>query len=106
MPIAKKKSKLGELRLLMKLGNNDEELMEWFKISRTTLWRWKKELKEWEQQGKFQQNDIYQCIAKLSLAACDRCHFYFVDFHVQKKQLQRGSLRSYGSEILLEIEGI
>ena len=54
MPIAKKKSRLGELRLLLKLGNNDEDLMEWFKISRTTLWRWKKELKEWEQQGKFQ----------------------------------------------------
>ena len=52
LPIAKKKSRLGELRLLMKLGNNDEDLMEWFDISRTTLWRWKKELKEWEQQGK------------------------------------------------------
>ena len=52
-PIAKKRSKLGELRLLMKLGNTDEDLMKWFDISRTTLWRWKKELHEWEQQGKF-----------------------------------------------------
>jgi len=53
LPIAKKRSRLGELRLLLKLNNTDEDLMKYFDISRTTLWRWKKELKEWEQQGKF-----------------------------------------------------
>ena len=53
LPIAKKRSRLGELRLLLKLNNTDEELMKYFDISRTTLWRWKKELKEWESQGKF-----------------------------------------------------
>ena len=46
-PIARKKTKnLMELSLQIKLGLTDEELMENFKISKTTLWRWKKELEE------------------------------------------------------------
>lgn len=52
MPIAKKKSRLSELKLRLMLKNTDEELMRSFDISRTTLWRWKKELKELEQAGK------------------------------------------------------
>lgn len=44
-PIAKKSSRLSEMRLRIKLGSTDEELMEWLNISKTTLWRYKKELK-------------------------------------------------------------
>ena len=43
-PIAKKSSRLSEMRLRIKLGSTDEELMEWLNISKTTLWRYKKEL--------------------------------------------------------------
>ena len=43
-PIAKKLSRLSEMRLRIKLGSTDEELMEWLNISKTTLWRYKKEL--------------------------------------------------------------
>ena len=43
-PIAKKSSRLSEMRLRIKLGSTDEELMEWLDISKTTLWRYKKEL--------------------------------------------------------------
>ena len=47
VPIARKSKKsLIELQLLMKLGNTDEDLLEWYGISKVTLWRWKKELKE------------------------------------------------------------
>lgn len=47
VPIARKpKKSLIELMLLIRLGNTDEDLMEWFEISKTTLWRWKKELKQ------------------------------------------------------------
>lgn len=50
MPIAKKSKKsLSDLRLRLKLGATDKELLEVYGISRTTLWRWKKEL---EKQGK------------------------------------------------------
>lgn len=51
-------------------------------------------------------NDIYQCIAKLSLVACDRCHFYFMDIHYQNSVIRANELVSGGSEFLLEIEGI
>ena len=47
VPIARKSKKsLIELQLLMKLGNTDKDLLEWYGISKVTLWRWKKELKE------------------------------------------------------------
>jgi hypothetical protein len=51
LPIAKKSSRLSYIRLLMKLGSTDEELMEFCGISRTTLWRYKKEIKEREEHG-------------------------------------------------------
>lgn len=47
MPIAKKRTKnLMDLSFQMSLGATDKELMEFFEISKTTLWRWKKELEE------------------------------------------------------------
>ena len=47
MPIAKKRTKnLMDLSFQMSLGATDAELMEYFEISKTTLWRWKKELEE------------------------------------------------------------
>ena len=47
MPIAKKKKKnLMDLSFQMHMGSTDAELMEYFEISKTTLWRWKKELEE------------------------------------------------------------
>ena len=47
LPIAKKtKKNLTDLSFQMKLGATDKELMEYFEISKTTLWRWKKELEE------------------------------------------------------------
>ena len=47
MPIAKKRTKnLMDLSFQMSLGETDAELMEYFEISKTTLWRWKKELEE------------------------------------------------------------
>jgi len=51
LPIARKSSRLSEMRLLMKLGESDKELMKSMGISRTTLWRYKKELKERGQHG-------------------------------------------------------
>ena len=42
----KQKKDLAGLRMLMYLGKTDKELMEEYEISRTTLWRWKKELEE------------------------------------------------------------
>lgn len=53
MPIAKKQKK--NLFILdgdMKLGYSDEEIMKMHGISRTTLWRWKKELQELKKQKK------------------------------------------------------
>lgn len=50
MPIANSKKKcLSDLKLRLYLGQTDKELMEEYKISRTTLWRWKKEIEEEEQ---------------------------------------------------------
>lgn len=47
MPIAKKRTKnLMDLSFQMSLGATDKQLMEYFEISKTTLWRWKKELEE------------------------------------------------------------
>jgi hypothetical protein len=47
MPIAKRKKKdLSYLRLAIRLGATDKELMKDIGISRTTLWRWKKEMNE------------------------------------------------------------
>ena len=47
LPIANKKSKcLADLKLRIRLGENDQELMKEYGISRTTLWRWKKEIEE------------------------------------------------------------
>ena len=53
LPIAKKARKnLTDLSFQMKLGSTDKELMEYFEISKTTLWRWKKELAEKKKSGK------------------------------------------------------
>ena len=53
LPIAKKARKnLTDLSFQMKLGSTDKELMEYFEISKTTLWRWKKELAEIKKSGK------------------------------------------------------
>ena len=53
MPIAKKKKKnLMDLSFQMHMGSTDAELMEYFEISKTTLWRWKKELAEKKKSGK------------------------------------------------------
>lgn len=53
LPIAKKKKKnLVNLDLEIMLGATDEELMDYFEISKTTLWRWKKELAEKKESGK------------------------------------------------------
>ena len=47
MPIARKQKKsLMDLSFQMSLGMTDKQLMEYFEISKTTLWRWKKELEE------------------------------------------------------------
>ena len=47
MPIAKKSKKnLADLAFHIRLGFSDEELQKYYNISRTTLWRWKKELEE------------------------------------------------------------
>lgn len=52
LPIARKpKKNLTDLSFQIKLGATDEELMEYFEISRTTLWRWKKELAEKKKSG-------------------------------------------------------
>ena len=53
MPIArKKKMSMVDLKLQMICGLSDEELMEYFEISKSTLWRWKKKLEEREKSGK------------------------------------------------------
>ena len=47
LPIASNKKKsLADLRLRIKLGETDKEIMEDYGISRTTLWRWKKEMEQ------------------------------------------------------------
>ena len=47
LPIASiKKKSLADLRLRIKLGETDKEIMEDYGISRTTLWRWKKEMEQ------------------------------------------------------------
>jgi hypothetical protein len=52
LPIAKNKRKdLMGLKLQMHFGLTDKQLMEYFQISKTTLWRWKKELAEREKNG-------------------------------------------------------
>ena len=48
LPIAKNRKKnlsLLDMQINM-LGYTDEELLEYYEVSRTTLWRWKKELVE------------------------------------------------------------
>ena len=53
LPIAKKaKKNLSDLSFQIMLGSTDKELMEYFGISKTTLWRWKKELEEEKKTGK------------------------------------------------------
>ena len=53
LPIAKKaKKNLSDLSFQIMLGSTDKELMEYFGISKTTLWRWKKELAEKKKSGK------------------------------------------------------
>ena len=52
MPIAKKrKFSLVELELQIMFGLTDKELMEYFDISKSTLWRWKKKLAEKKKSG-------------------------------------------------------
>ncbi len=52
MPIAKKTRKsLVDLELQIIFGLSDKELMEYFEISKSTLWRWKKKLKEKKESG-------------------------------------------------------
>ena len=47
LPIAKKQNKnLIGLETRLRMGQSDKAIMEALKISRTTLWRWKKELEE------------------------------------------------------------
>ena len=47
LPIAKKKNKnLIGVKVMLRMGLTDKEIMEEYKISRTTLWRWKKEILE------------------------------------------------------------
>lgn len=53
LPIAKKSKKsLADLNFQLMMGATDKELMEYFEISKTTLWRWKKELAEKKKSGK------------------------------------------------------
>lgn len=53
MPIANSKKKsMADLKLRIRLGETDKEIMEAYGVSRTTLWRWKKELEEEEQRIK------------------------------------------------------
>ena len=53
LPIARKpKKNLVELELQIMFGLTDKELMEYFEISKTTLWRWKKELEEKKKSGR------------------------------------------------------
>lgn len=42
----KKQGSVRELRTLLEMGLSDAEIMERYKISKSTLWRWKKQLKE------------------------------------------------------------
>lgn len=52
LPIARKQKKnLADLKFQMYLKLTDKQLMEYFGISKTTLWRWKKELAEREANG-------------------------------------------------------
>ena len=52
MPIAKnKRFSLVELELQIIFGLSDKELMEYFEISKSTLWRWKKKLAEKKKSG-------------------------------------------------------
>jgi hypothetical protein len=52
LPIARKQKKnLADLKFQMYLKLSDKQLMEYFGISKTTLWRWKKELAEREVNG-------------------------------------------------------
>lgn len=52
LPIAKKKKSLADLKLRLYMGDTDKQLMEAYGISRSTLWRWKKELEEEERKLK------------------------------------------------------
>ena len=53
MPIARKQKKnLTDLSFQISLGATDKELMEYFEIGKTTLWRWKRELAEKKKSGK------------------------------------------------------
>ena len=40
----KKKGSLNELQMLINMGATDEQIMEQYGISRSTMWRWKKQL--------------------------------------------------------------
>ena len=52
MPIAKKKRfNMVELELQIMFGLSDKELMDYFEISKSTLWRWKKKLEEKKKSG-------------------------------------------------------
>lgn len=51
LPIAKKSSRIIEMKLYLLLGDTDEDIMRKLKISKTTLWRYKKEIEEREKNG-------------------------------------------------------
>ncbi len=53
LKIRKNKMTLSDLKLMMKLDYSDQEIMNYYKISKSTLWRRKKELEE-EQKKKEQ----------------------------------------------------
>lgn len=47
LPIAKKKNKnLIGVKVMLRMGASDMDIMKEYNISRTTLWRWKKEIAE------------------------------------------------------------
>ena len=50
LKIRKRKMTLTDLKLFMKLNYTDQEIMDYFEISKSTLWRRKKELEEEERQ--------------------------------------------------------
>ena len=57
--IRKSKMTLLDLKLVMKLDYTDQEIMDYFEISKSTLWRRKKELEE-EERNKKKDKGTYQ----------------------------------------------
>lgn len=55
LPIARKKRKdLVELDFMLYTGASDKELEQYFQISRSTLWRWKKEIQHMKEAGQWE----------------------------------------------------